>query len=119
MCPGCWPSSTPGTGSRSRCWSKTPPRGTHPAHNDQQPGLRRAGSGPVGGPFEGIEDEVEPDLELAAVVVAGLHDMLGGHLGEVWVCPGEHLPGDLLCDLRCLFPGVERQAGLLQREPVD
>lgn len=34
-------------------------------------------SGPVGRSLEGVEDQVEADLELVAVVVAGLEDVPG------------------------------------------
>jgi hypothetical protein len=32
-------------------------------------------------PFEAVEDQAEPELELAAVVIAGLQDVPGGQLG--------------------------------------
>jgi len=36
-------------------------------------------------PFEAIQDEVQPELALAAVVVAGPQDVLEGELGEMRV----------------------------------
>jgi hypothetical protein len=41
------------------------------------------------GPFEAVEDQVEPELELVAIVIAGLQDVLGRQLSEVGVLPGE------------------------------
>ena len=35
------------------------------------------------GPFEAVEDEVEPEQVLVAVVVVGLQHVLEGQLGEV------------------------------------
>lgn len=40
------------------------------------------------GPGEGVKDHAEPDLELAAEVVAGPQDVLGCHLGKVRVLAG-------------------------------
>jgi len=80
------------------------------------------GPGPIrsaGCSLKGVEDQVEADLELVAVAVAGLEDVPEGQLGEVGVGIGGQLPGDLLRDLPRLLGGVERQARLLQREPVD
>ena len=37
------------------------------------------------GGAEGVEDQVEPEVELVAEVVAGLEDVLGGQLDEVGV----------------------------------
>jgi predicted RNA polymerase sigma factor len=39
----------------------------------------------VSKPVESVEDQVEAELELVAVVVAGLEDMLDRELREVWV----------------------------------
>lgn len=36
-------------------------------------------------PGEGVEDQVESELELGAEVVAGLEDVLGGELDEMRV----------------------------------
>src|SRR5262249_59017761 len=69
--------------------------------------------------LEGVEDQVEADLELVSVAVARLEDVLDSQLSEVGVRVGGQLPSDLLRDLRRLLRAVERQAGLLQREPVD
>lgn len=52
----------------------------------------------VSRPLEGAEDQVEPDLELLAVAVAGLQDMRGGELGEVGVRVTGQQPGELLRD---------------------
>src|SRR5437660_1460781 len=41
---------------------------------------RRSGPGRVTGPLEAVEDQVEPELVLVAVVVAGLKDVLDGQL---------------------------------------
>ena len=76
---------------------------------------RRSAEGPV----EAVEDQVEPELVLVAVVVAGLQDVLDDDLGEVRVGAGRELGHDRLGHLGGLLRRVERQAGLLQREPVD
>jgi NADPH:quinone reductase-like Zn-dependent oxidoreductase len=47
----------------------------------------------VAGPLEAVEDQVEPEGELVAVVVAGLQDVLDGQLGEVGVLVGLRLAG--------------------------
>ena len=71
------------------------------------------------GPFEAVEDQVEAELVLVAIVVTGLHHMLEGELGEVGVLvSGEAREHDLR-ECRGLLRGVERQPPLLQREPVD
>ena len=44
--------------------------------------------GRAGGALEAIEDQVEPELVLVAVVVAGLQDVLECQLGEVGVLVG-------------------------------
>jgi hypothetical protein len=77
------------------------------------------GQGLSAGSLEGVEDKVEADLELIAVVIAGLEDVPGGKLGEVGILLGGKLPGDLLRDLRRLLRGAEWQARFLQRESVD
>ena len=48
---------------------------------DSQRSVQR--SGQAGGPSEAIEDQVQPERELVAVVVAGPKDVLDGELGEV------------------------------------
>src|SRR5215470_3383746 len=70
-------------------------------------------------PVEAVENQVEADLELVAVGVAGLQDVAGGHLHEVRVLTGGHLTGDLPGNLCRFVLGAGRQTGLLQREPVD
>jgi len=75
--------------------------------------------GHVTGTFQAVEDQVEPELELATVVVAGLQDMLDGQLGEVGVFVGGEPRHDRPRQVRGLLPALERQARLLQREPVD
>src|ERR1022692_4512530 len=42
-------------------------------------------------PFEAVEDQAEPELELAAVVIARLQDVPGGQLGEVRVLLGREV----------------------------
>ena len=42
----------------------------------------------VAGPFEAVEDQVEPERELVAVVVAGLQDVFEGQFGEMRVLVG-------------------------------
>ena len=44
--------------------------------------------GRAAGALEAVEDQVEPEFELIAVVVAGLQDVLEGQLGEVGVLAG-------------------------------
>src|SRR5260370_35728168 len=71
-------------------------------------------SGSVSEPLEAVEDQIEPELELFRVVVAGLHGVLDDHLGEMRVLGGGELPEDVLRD-RCIFLlGVVRQVQLLQ-----
>src|SRR4029450_9919442 len=41
---------------------------------------------------EAVEDQVETELELVAVVVPRLHDVVGEHLGEVRIGPGCERP---------------------------
>ncbi len=48
----------------------------------------RSGWAGVPGPFEAVEDQVEPEFELIAAVVAGLQDVLEGQLGEVGYSSG-------------------------------
>src|ERR1700680_1145288 len=70
-------------------------------------------------PVEAVEDQIEPKLELLRVVIAGLHDVLGGQLGEVGELGRRELTEEDL-DHRCrLLSRVERQAPLLQRETGD
>jgi len=68
--------------------------------------------------LEAVEDQIQSELELSAVVVAGLKDVLGRQLREVWVPLGteplQERPDDLGNAL-----GVERLGGLLHGEPVD
>src|SRR5207244_2134047 len=69
-------------------------------------------------PLEGVEDQVEPELELVAVVVSRRQDVLGRQLGEVRVGVGGELRQDRLRHVPDRL-GVERQGGLLQRESAD
>jgi hypothetical protein len=41
--------------------------------------------GRFSGPSNCVEDQIESELELAAMGVAGLEDVVGRHLGEVGV----------------------------------
>ncbi len=70
-------------------------------------------------PAPAVEDEVEPEPELGAEVVAGLQDVLDRHLGQVRVLAGgeprRHRPRHRPRFLRC----AERQTRLLHCEPVD
>ena len=43
------------------------------------------------GPFEAVEDQVEPEPELVAVVIAGPQDVLGRQFGEVGVLLGREV----------------------------
>ena len=45
-------------------------------------------SGRVSKPLEAVEDQIQPELELIRVVVAGLHGVLDDHLGEIGVLVG-------------------------------
>ena len=56
-------------------------------------GLAGAASGRVGRSLEGVEDQVEANLELVAVVVAGLEYVPHSQLGEVGVLTSRHLTG--------------------------
>ena len=69
--------------------------------------------------LEGIEDEVKACLELVAVLEARLQDVRGGHLGQVRIIVGPRGARDLPRDLGGLFLAAERQARLLQGEPVS
>jgi hypothetical protein len=80
---------------------------------------RRSLSGRAQGSVEAVEDEVEPVLVLAAVVVAGLEHVLEGELGEIRVLIGGELRQHGLGEFGSLLAGVERQARFLQREAVD
>ena len=71
------------------------------------------------GPFEAVEDQVEAELVLVAIVVTGLHHVLERELGEVGVLVSGEAREDDLRERRGLLRGVERQTPLLQREPVD
>jgi riboflavin kinase/FMN adenylyltransferase len=68
---------------------------------------------------EGVEDEGEAEGELVGVVVAGLEDVLGGQFGEVGVGVGGHVAQDGARDLVPLRRASERQAQLLEHEPVQ
>src|SRR5690349_1080033 len=70
-------------------------------------------------PFEGVQDEIEARLELVAVLVTGLQHVRGGQLGQVGIRVSRHRAHDLLRYLRRLLLVAERQARLLQGEPVD
>src|ERR1035438_9536139 len=69
--------------------------------------------------LEAVEDQVQPELELVAVVIARLQNVLGRQLGEV----GESLGGELLEEghghLRGLLRAAEGQPELLHREAVE
>src|ERR1019366_3776989 len=71
------------------------------------------------GLLEAVEDQVQPELELVAVVIARLQDVLGRQLGEV----GESLGGELREEGPGHLPGFRRaaegQAELLCRETVE
>src|SRR5258708_11828909 len=76
-------------------------------------------SGPFAGSFEAVEDQVDPELVLIAVVVAGLEDVLDSELGEVRVLVSGEPRQHRLGQRRGFRWSVERPAALLQREPVD
>ena len=63
-------------------------------------------SGRVAGASEAVEDQVEPERELVAIVVAGLEDVLDGELGEVGVLVGGDLRHHHLRHLDRLLLGV-------------
>src|SRR5919204_6053628 len=69
--------------------------------------------------LEAVEDQVEPELELVRVVVAGLQDVLHGELSEVGVRVGGELTADAVRHLDGLIRRLERQARLLQGEAID
>ena len=48
----------------------------------RRPVCQSVRSGNVSEPLDTIEDQVQPELELLPIVVAGLHRVLGDHLGE-------------------------------------
>ena len=76
-------------------------------------------SGRVPIPLETVEDQIEAVLEFVAVVVAGLHGVLGDELDEVRVLVhGERLE-HALRHLGDLLRGIERQVHLRQSEAVD
>src|SRR3954453_15805446 len=82
-------------------------------------GPRSRAGGAATGPLEGLEDQVQSERELVAVIVAGLPHVLGRQLGQVWVLVHGEPRQDLLRELGGLLGSVERQVALLQREPVD
>ena len=51
-------------------------------------------SGRVSESLEAIEDQIQPELELVRVGVAGLHGVLDDHLDEIRVRVGGQLPQD-------------------------
>ena len=69
--------------------------------------------------MQGVQDQVKAGLELVGVLVARLNNVRDGDLGEIGILPGLELPEDVACDLGGLLAGAEREARLLQREPVD
>jgi hypothetical protein len=60
------------------------------------PGSCLLASGRGAKPLEAVEDEVESELELVCVVVAGFGDVLGDRLGEVRILLGGELAEDVL-----------------------
>ena len=75
--------------------------------------------GRVTGPLEAVEDQGEAELVLVAEVVAGLKNMPECELGQVGIGVGGKLRQHDLRERRGLLWSVERQAPVLQREPVD
>ena len=73
----------------------------------------------VTGPLEAVEDQGEAELVLVAEVVAGLKNMPECELGQVGIGGGGKLRQHDLRERRGLLWSVERQAPVLQREPVD
>jgi hypothetical protein len=73
----------------------------------------------VGCGLQAIEDEVEPELELDAEVVAGLENMLGRQLQQVGVLAGGQVRGDGRGEVGHVDAAGRRKVGLLQREPID
>ena len=74
----------------------------------------------VAGSLEAVEDQVDAEPELVAVVVAGLEDVPDGELGEVGELVRRHLRHHRLRHLgRLLFGLAHGQRGLLEREAVD
>ena len=71
------------------------------------------------GSFEAVEDQVEAELVLVAIVVTGLQHVPERELGEVGILPGGEARQHDLRERGALLGGVERQPPLLQREPVD
>src|ERR1022692_3989304 len=63
--------------------------------------------------LEAVEDQVEPERELVAVVVAGLEDVLDGELGEVGVLVRGHLRHHHFRYLRCLLFRIAHGQGRL------
>jgi hypothetical protein len=70
------------------------------------------------GPAEGVEYQVEPEVELLAEVVAGLEDVLRRQLDEVRVLTRGELPDHGSGYVGDAPWAVEGESGLLQREPV-
>src|SRR3954453_11928862 len=71
------------------------------------------------GAVEAVEEEVESELELLPVVVAGSHDVLRGELGEVRVLVDREAREDRLRELGGLLGSAQRQGALGHGEPVD
>ncbi len=69
--------------------------------------------------LEAVEDEVEPELELGAEVVAGLQDVLGCQFHEVWVLACGERVDDALSEVGHLLSAGGRQVRFLERESVE
>ena len=75
--------------------------------------------GRCAGPFEAVEDQVEPEPELVAVVIARPQDVLDRQLGEVGVLLGREVIEEGHGHRGGFFGGAEGQVELLHREAVQ
>src|SRR5215207_6042947 len=71
------------------------------------------------GPAEGVQDHVEPELELVSEVVPGFQNVLGRHLDEVRVRVGGELLQYRLGNVDHRVRALEWQGCLLERESID
>ena len=69
------------------------------------------------GPGEGVQDHVEPELELVPEVVAGFQDVLGRHLDEVRVRVGGELLQHRLGNVDDRVRALERQGASWSANP--
>src|SRR3954462_12001116 len=84
---------------------------------------RGAGSPDFAGSFEAVEDQVEPELELACAVTAWRGDVLAGMLGEIGIVGGGQFREEPVHEVRQVAVAellrADRVTELPEREPED